>query len=124
MMSNEIVFSYQIGSEYAPDDPIGHETVRLDLNGQLFYERQQRGQVWRKVAQLEGSEQDRLNRAIAEAKAVLVPQHPLPPGATLVQIGFSEQQVLLDYFEAKKLHGYKRIIQFMDDQLPTFRENS
>lgn len=44
--TDQPLFAYQIGNEYAPDDPFGCETLCLFPAGKLTYQRQQRGQLW------------------------------------------------------------------------------
>ncbi|MEM9008425.1 MAG: hypothetical protein AAGE59_33560 [Cyanobacteria bacterium P01_F01_bin.86] len=119
--SPQMVFVYQIGSEYAPDDPLGLETLSLTPTGKLSYERKHRGQVWQQQTNVEPQLPATLKTAFAAVHAVSPSQCQIPPGASLVQIRYGDQQTSVDYYQGKKLPGYAQIIQIMDSYLEAFR---
>ncbi|MEM8604146.1 MAG: hypothetical protein AAGF24_09970 [Cyanobacteria bacterium P01_H01_bin.121] len=121
---DQVVFTYQLGREYAPDDPLGLETLSLTTAGKLSYKRQQRGQVWQQQTNAELQLLKNLKTALAKAKTVPASQIKIPPGASLVQICSGEQQACVDYYQGQKLPGYAQIIQIMDTYLHTFRTQS
>ena len=124
--ANQVVFSYRIGCEQAPDDPLGLETLRLTTTGKLFYERKHRGQMWQQQTDVGTQLQATLKAALAEAKTVSIAKLQIPPGASLVQLCYGDQQASVDYYQGRKLPGYEQIIKIMDAYVREFRsdENS
>ncbi|NER79289.1 MAG: hypothetical protein F6K42_06835 [Leptolyngbya sp. SIO1D8] len=121
--TNQTVFVYQIGSEHAPDDPLGLETLSLTTTGRLFYERKHHGQVWQQQTTVESQLQETLKTALVEAKTASTAKLHIPPGAGLVQIRYGDQQACVDYYQGQKLPGYAQIIQIMDAYLQEFRSH-
>ena len=119
--SDQTVFVYQMGSEYAPDDPFGLEVLSLTTVGRLLYTHQHRGQVWQQQINVEPHVQDVLKLALAEVNTAYLTQHKQPPGASLVQIRYGDQHTSVDYHQGKTLPGYAQIIQLMDAYVQVFR---
>ncbi|MEO1211049.1 MAG: hypothetical protein AAFX78_16105 [Cyanobacteria bacterium J06638_20] len=120
--NDQPVFVYQMGREYAPDDPFGQETLSLTTTGKLSYERQHLGQVWQQQIDVDSQLQATLQAALAEAQNVSTSQLNIPPGASLVQIRCGDQQVCIDYHQGQKLPGYAQILKIMEDYAQAFRQ--
>ncbi|MEO1148037.1 MAG: hypothetical protein AAFY26_20840 [Cyanobacteria bacterium J06638_22] len=120
--AEQMLFVYQIGNEYAPDDPLGCETLRLTPEGKLTYERRHRGQVWQHQTNMESQAQETLKAVLADIDTASTLLQPCPPGASLVQIRYGDQKAVLDYYQGQKLPGYSQIIQIMDGYLQAFRQ--
>lgn len=120
--ADQPLFVYQIGNEYAPDDPFGRETLSLTTEGKLTYERQHRGQVWQQQTNLESHVQETLKVALADIDTASTSRQQYPPGASLVQIRYGDQRVTVDYHQGQKLPGYAQIIQIMDAYVQAFRQ--
>ncbi|MEL6400952.1 MAG: hypothetical protein AAFR26_18080 [Cyanobacteria bacterium J06626_4] len=120
--ADQLVFVYQIGNEYAPDDPFGCETLSLTPAGRLTYQRQQRGQVWQQETNVDPQLLEILKAALADAQGALMPQLQIPPSTSLVQIRCGDQQVSVDYFQAQKRPGYAQIIEIMNAHAQAFRQ--
>ncbi|MBE9100880.1 hypothetical protein [Vacuolonema iberomarrocanum] len=120
--ADQPLFVYQIGNEYAPDDPVGRETLSLTTEGRLTYERRHRSQVWRHQTNMESQAQATLKAVLADIGTASTLLQPCPPGASLVQIHYENQTAILDYYQGQKLPGYSQIIQIMDTYLQAFRQ--
>lgn len=120
--TDQPLFVYQIGKEYAPDDPFGCETLSLFPAGRLTYQCQHRGQTWQQQTNVDPQLLETLKAALADAEAVSGSSQLIPPGASMVQIRCGDQQASMDYFQAQKLPGYAQIIQMIDGYLQAFRK--
>lgn len=118
------IFVYQIGNEYAPDDPFGCETLRLTPEGELTYQRQQHGQVWQQATSVNPHLLEILKAALAEAQAVSSPQPQMSPGASWVQMHCGNQQASVDYYQGQTLPGYAQIIPIMNAHVQAFRQGA
>ncbi|NEQ46061.1 MAG: hypothetical protein F6K00_21980 [Leptolyngbya sp. SIOISBB] len=119
--TDQALFVYQIGNEYAPDDPFGCETLSLTPVGKLIYQRQQRGQIWQQQTNVDPQLLETLKAALADAQAASGSQPLISPGASWVQIRWGDQTASVDYFQAQKLPGYAQIIQIMEVHVQAFR---
>ena len=116
---------FESGSEVAPDDPFGLETVMLAGTGELTYERR-RDEVQTKVA---GTlDPERFRRIVS---ALLRTNFPSPPqtrfvaGASIVRITTmpSRQTVQLDYFEALRMDGYREVVRELAELTEALRDS-
>ena len=120
--TDQALFVYQVGNEYAPDDPFGCETLSLTPAGKLIYQRQQRGQIWQQQTNVDPQLLETLKTALADTKAASGSQPRISPGASRVQIRWGDQTASVDYFQAQNLPGYAQIIQVIDAYLKAFRK--
>ena len=120
--ADQLVFVYQIGNEYAPDDPFGCETLSLTPAGRLTYQRQQRGQAWQQETNVDPQLLEILKAALADAQAALMPPEQIPPSASLVQIRYGDQPTSVDYFQGQKRPGCAQIIEIMNAHAQAFRQ--
>jgi hypothetical protein len=117
---------FESGSESAPDDPFGLETLQLSQTGRLTYER--RRHSFR--SSVEGTvERDIFRRVIEALRRTRFPTPPqarFVPGASIVRITTvpSEQCVQVDYFEALRMDGYREIVRELSRLATALRDTN
>ncbi|MEM7735278.1 MAG: hypothetical protein AAF267_05750 [Deinococcota bacterium] len=124
LMYPEKVFVYQIGNEYASDDPVGLETLTLVSDGTLSYRRRQRGQQWQAQTKIEASAQQTLTTALEAIDVSTFLERNLTPGAAVVQLEYQGNAAIIDYYYAKTLASYGKVIRQMDVYLNELRDIS
>jgi len=124
--TEDIFFTFEMGSEYAPDSPHGREVLALRTNGALTYQAH-RGSITREESSTaDPREIERIRKHLAEAQFPEIPDHTIPPGGSLVAItvreGSKECKVIMQYHLAGSFEGYREIISMTDAWLAAFRK--
>lgn len=75
-----------LGSEHAPDSPLGEQAITIDEDGSLHYSRAQRGERWERRAGMPADDAREILSMLALTPFPAVARHRVAPGATGVRI--------------------------------------
>jgi len=120
-----VALRFECGSENAPDDPFGLETIELTEVGALRYERRRQPA---RVSLVGSVDPQRFQKVIASLRATTFPTPPqtrFVPGASIVKITTmpSEQGVSVDYFEALRMDGYRDVVRDLSNLAEGLRDS-
>ena len=115
--------TYAIGSEAAPDDPIGREEVVLAADGSLRYSRRHRGERHSKVL---AYSQVRFRELLTDLERSEFPRPPQRtfrpgPGPAHISILPSEAYVEIDTSIARGIDGYREFVEKLEDLVARIR---
>ena len=115
---------FESGSEGAPDDPFGLETVVLTATGQLTYERRRHGVQGKVVGTVDPERFRTIIDALLRTGFPSPPQTRFVPGASIVRITTlpSQQTVQVDYFEALRMDGYREVVRELTQLTEALRD--
>ena len=108
------LFTYQAGSEFAPNDPFGQETLTFTADGGFTYTRRKQGQSWQRQGQADPAVLASIEADLAAAGFPVVPPHSIPPGASLVTLSRTDERAAMDYYKGRKFDGYGPVIRRCD----------
>jgi len=117
-------FTYQAGSEFAPNDPFGQETLSFTAAGDFRYTRRKQGQVWQRQGQADPAVLASIEAGLSEAGFPVVPPHSIPPGASLITLSRADERASMDYYKGRKFTGYGVIVTRCDAWLRWLRKPS
>jgi hypothetical protein len=117
---------FESGSESAPDDPYGLETLRLSESGQLAYDRRRHAFRSNLVGTVEPDRFRRIVEALRRTTFPAPPQTRFVPGASIVRITTlpSSESVRVDYFEALRMDGYRDVVRELSQLATGLRDTN
>jgi hypothetical protein len=126
IQSNETALVFESGSESAPDDPFGLETLRLSESGQLTYERRRHELRSNVVGTVEPDRARTLVEALRRTSFPAPPQTRFVPGASIVRITTvpSNESVRVDYFAALRMDGYRDVVRELSQLAAGLRDTN
>lgn len=121
---NVAALVFEIGSEGAPDDPFGLETVMLTGAGQLTYERRRHALQTNIAGTVDPERFRRIVDALLRTTFPSPPQARFVPGASFIRVTVmpTEQSVCMDYFEALRMDGYREVVRELTQLTEALRE--
>ncbi|WP_354644729.1 hypothetical protein [Kitasatospora camelliae] len=108
--------TFEQGHPTAPDAPWGQQILTLTTDGTLGYRQQGRGEVHSSHGRVDPARIEALLATLARTGFPAAPQRTFPPGASVTTLAVEPGgRVVIDYFVALELDGYREVIRALGD---------
>lgn len=119
------ILTFAQGSEFAPDAAWGRERISLSRNGDLAYERRERGTVAKAYGRVSSARVDALIATLASTTFPTMPQASFPPGGTVCKIivgSANPVSMLIEYYAGLELPGYGDLLRQFGELAAALRD--
>jgi hypothetical protein len=123
--SNTVRLILEMGSEFAPDDPIGREILSVAENGDVSYEHRRKGTRARH-GMISEERVAKLLEYLAQSTFPDIPEHSIPPGASLMTLrreGRSAAEATFRSYFAYRLPGYGDLLRACEQLATALRKD-
>lgn len=120
------LLTIEMGSEHAPDDPIGRERLTITSDGTLSYQHRWRGAGAELAGAVSPERATELFAHVTRSGFPAIPSHSIPPGASLVVMkldGEKHEEVTFSSHFAEDLPGYGQLLAAVDSLTSALRKD-